>query len=351
MKLNIDMNKIDEFIKKMMLYHDIPGLAVGIGQDEELIVNKSYGYRNIETKDILKDNEIFHMASVTKLLVGTSIMQLVEKGEIDIENTVIKYVPYLKIDDERFKDITVKEMMSHISGMPDIDDYEWDRPQTDEGALERFVRSITDLKLLWDPGHKFQYSNVAYEILGDVISKVSGLSFEDYVAENIFKPLGMNKTTLLTFERPEGEVVKPHTKDENKNVIISNIFPYNRAHGPSSTLTSNVEDLSKWAFACLNKGEKDGVRILNEETFDKMWTPVKEINERENIGLSWFLRSHKDRKVYGHEGSDIGFRTSFAILPEENMFVSIHTNTQEAPTRRIQKGVMDILFGFEPEIK
>ena len=349
--MNININEIDKFVEKMMLYHDIPGLAVGIGKDEQLVINKSYGYKNIETKEVLKDNCVFHMASVTKLLVGTSIMQLAEKGAVNIEEKVVNYIPYFKIDDERYKDITVKQMLSHISGMPDIDDYGWDNPEFDELALERFVKSITDLKLLWDPGYKFQYSNVAYEILGDLISKVSKMTFEEYVHKNIFKALGMTNSSLLTFERDRNEIVTPHTKDEEKNVIISKTFPYNRAHSPSSTLTSNVEDLSKWAFASINKGTYGDAKILEEETYNKMWTPQKDINEREQIGLSWFIRKHRDLQVYGHEGSDIGFRTSFAIVPEENLFVSVHTNIQSAPTRRIQKGILDILYGYEPEIK
>ncbi len=351
MELNKD--KIIQYIDKMMFYHDIPGLAVGIGKDNQLIFQEGFGYRNIETKEKINADTVFHMASVTKLFVGTAMMQLMEKGLVDINEPVKKYVPYFEISDPRYESITVKQMLSHTSGMPDSDDYGWENPKYDEKALENYVKAQAEenLHLLWNPGEKFAYSNIAYEILGDLISKVSNQSFEDYVQENIFKPLGMNQSSLLTFKRNYEEIAAPHIKNENKQVVFSKVFPYSRAHGPSSTLTSNIQDILIWASAHLNKGEYNHCRILEEDTYKIMWQPVAMINSREQICLSWFFRKHKALGLYGHEGSDIGFRSSFAIAPEENMHISIHANIQSAPTRRIQKGIWDILLGDEPEIK
>lgn len=126
-------------------------------------------------------------------------MQLVENGQVDLDMPVIKYVPYFRIADERYKTITVRQMLTHTSGMPDEGDYEWDKPQSDDGALERYVRGLgnRNLRLEFEPGSKFQYSNMAYEILGDLIAKVSGTSFEDYVRVHILEPLRMAKSTLL----------------------------------------------------------------------------------------------------------------------------------------------------------
>lgn len=351
MKLNYE--KIIQYINKMMFYHDIPGLAVGIGQDFQLIFEEGFGYKNIETKEKVKKDTIFHMASVTKLFVGTAIMQLMEKGLVDIHAPVKRYVPYFEISDPRHEPITVMQMLSHTSGMPDCDDYEWENPKYDEMALENYVRSQVqeNLQLLWNPGEKFAYSNIAYEILGDLISKVSNQPFEEYIKDNIFKPLGMNDSSLLTFERSREEIAAPHIKNDKKEVEISKVFPYNRAHGPSSTLTSNLQDILIWASVHLNKGIFNGCRILQEDTYKTMWEPVTMINSREQICLSWFSRKHEKLTLYGHEGSDIGFRSSFAIIPEKKMHISVHANIQTAPTRRIQKGILDILLGNVPEIK
>ena len=124
-------------------------------------------------------------------------MQLVERGIVDLDAPAVKYLPYFRLADDRYSQITVRQMVTHTSGMPDVDDYEWDKPQYDDGALERYVRSLTNQKLLFAPGERVQYSNMAFEILGDVVAKASGESFDDYVQRHILAPLQMTDSTVL----------------------------------------------------------------------------------------------------------------------------------------------------------
>lgn len=349
--MKIHIEKIKEFIDKMMFYHDIPGLALAIGNKEELQYEKGFGYKNIETGEEITEETVFHMASVSKLFVGTAVMQLAERKLLDIDKPVTTYIPYFKMQDPRYKEITVKQMLSHTSGMPDCDDYEWENPQVDDQALERYVRLQQNETLLWNPGEKFAYSNIAYEILGHLIAAVSDMTFESYIDKNIFMPLGMNQSSYLTLNRDMNKIASPHIKNSDKKVIVSEIFPYNRIHAPSSTLTSTARDIYKWGLAQLNKGQLNGKRILDEKTYDIMLNPVTHINKKEEICLSWFSRAYRKRVLYGHEGSDMGFRSSFTIIPEEEISISVHANIQSAPTRRIQKGILDILWGYEAEIK
>ncbi len=342
--MKINRQEIERYVEKMMFYYDIPGLCVGISHEGQLKYEMGFGYKNIETKEKVDEHTIFHIASVAKLFVGTAIMQLVERGLLDIDHPVVEYLPYFKVKDSRYKKITVKQMLSHTSGMPDVEDYEWDHPQTDEAALERYVKSLEELTLLWEPGEKFSYSNIAYDILGHLIAKVSGVSFEEYIENNIFKPLNMINSTFLSFNRDINEIASPHIKDSDKHVVVSKVFPYNRIHGPSSTLTSDIKDMHLWAFANLNLGTLKDSRIIEESTYKLIWHPIMPINEKEQIGLSWFMRAYKSRTLFGHEGSDIGFRSSFAIVPENKVSISVYANLQSAPTRRIQQGILDIIF-------
>jgi len=342
--LKIHEKKINEYVSKMKYYYDIPGISVGISHKGQLVYGKGLGYKNITTKEEVSENTIFHIASVAKLFVGTAIMQLNNKRLLDIDYPIIEYIPYFSTDDSKYKSITTRHMLSHTSGMPDVEDYEWDKPQKDEGALERYVRSLKRIKLLWEPGRKFSYSNIAYDILGHMIARISGKSFEDYIEENIFQPLGMINSSFLTCKRDMTKIAAPHIKDSDKHVIVSPVFPYNRIHSPSSTLTTDVEDIHKWAAASLNKGMFKESRILNQDAYQQMWRPVMPINEREEIGLSWFIRVYKAKRLIGHEGSDTGFRSSFAIIPDKKAAVSVYANLQSAPTRRIQQGIMDIIF-------
>jgi CubicO group peptidase (beta-lactamase class C family) len=152
----------------------LPGLAIGVVKSGRLIYAQGFGVNKIGGTSPIRSRSIFHMASVTKTFVGTAVMQLVESGKIDLEAPLIRYLPYFRLADERYRAITIRQMLSHSSGIPDVNDYHWDKPEFDDGALERYVRSLAAKKLTFPPGAKFGYSNPAYETLGDVIAKVSG---------------------------------------------------------------------------------------------------------------------------------------------------------------------------------
>ena len=348
--------KLDAFLLKAIENYDLPGLAVGVKIGENassagdgLTYRGAAGYKDFENRVTLCPEHIFHMASVTKLFVGTSIMQLWEKGLLELDGLLTDYLPWFQMKDERFKHVTIRQLLSHTAGMPDVKDYQWNKPEIDEGALERYVRSseVRDANLLWAPEEgRFSYSNIGYEILGVVIASVSGMPFEDYVRRNILEPLKMSDSTLLTYERgiyrengiPDANLCTPHEKNEEKEIVRSMHFPYNRAHGPSSTLTSNVIDLEKWARAHLEK------KILKEETYQKAWEEQALVpNNGEHICLSWFKREQKGFVLYGHEGTDDGFRASFWLCPERDLSIAVCSNISGAPVKKINKQIFDLL--------
>ncbi|MEL7655289.1 MAG: serine hydrolase domain-containing protein [Bacillota bacterium] len=346
--------KLDNFLEKALEYYDLPGLAVSIGIGEKsknrnagLAYCNAVGYKDFEEKEPLLPEHIFHMASITKLFVGTSILQLWEKGLIDLDGLLIDYLPWFEMADESYKLITIRQLLSHTSGMPDVKDYCWDQPEIDEEALERYVRSpeVKEAYLLWNPGEGFAYSNIGYEILGVIIASISGMPFENYVKQNIFEPLKMRQSTLLTFERGiysangmAPNLCSPHKKNEEKKIVKVEHFPYNRAHGPSSTLTSNVFDLEKWALAHLHH------EILKKESYDIAWEKQAIVpNNGENICLSWFCREQNGFTLYGHEGTDDGFRASFWICPQLELSIVVCSNISGAPVKKISKQLFDAL--------
>ena len=302
----------------------LPGFAIGVVKDGKLIYAKGFGVAKLGGNTQLTSRSLFHMASVTKTFVATAIMQLVEQGKIDLDAPVTKYLPYFKLDDARYRDITIRQMLSHTSGIPDTINYNWDKPEYDAGALERFVRSITGEKLVLAPGEKFAYSNTAYEVLGDVIAKVSGESFEDYVQHHILTPLGMKDSTLLVREANAQLLTSPHVFQDQK-IVVSKIFPYNRAHSPSSTLYSSIEDMSRWAIANLNHGELDGRRILKRETVESMWRPVVDALGMKE-GISWFMTEKGGHHLVLHSGGDVGFESLLVLAPDDSVAVIAMSN-------------------------
>lgn len=337
--------KINDEIQKGHL----PGMAIGIVKNGKLIYAKGFGVAKLGTNTPVTSRSLFHMASVTKTFVATAVMQLVEQGKIDLDAPVTKYLPYFKMDDERYRDIKIRQMLSHTSGIPDTTNYHWDKPEYDDGALERFVRSIANQKLVFAPGQNFAYSNTAYEILGDLIAKVSGESFEDYVQHFILTPLGMKDSTLLVRQANQQLLTSPHIEEGGK-LIVSRVFPYNRAHAPSSTLYSNIEDMSRWAIANLNHGELDGRRILKTETAELMWRPVvSAFNMKE--GLAWFIGDVQGHRLVMHDGGDVGFESRLLLAPDDSVAVVAMSNyaaTQKDYFQELAAAALKIMLDLKP---
>jgi CubicO group peptidase (beta-lactamase class C family) len=329
-----------EYIEKYRL----TGLAVGVVMDNELVYAKGFGVRNSETQEPVTAESLFHMASISKPFVATGIMQLVERGKIDLDEPIVTYLPYFKLDDERYQQITIQQILSHVSGMPDVMTYNWDQPEYDDQALERFVRSLADQKMLFDPGEEFSYSNMAYEVMGDVIAKVSGLSFEAYIDENIFTPLEMVNSTFLKMEVPPELETSPHFISGS----VSDVYPYNRAHAPSSTLHSNVLEMSNWAIANMNRGTFKGKQILNQSSYDLLWNPYYQISDERAIGLGWFIGDGGEPLRIFHGGADVGFRTYLVMLPDEATAVVVLANNERADPRIMTDQVLEIIMDNEP---
>ena len=322
--------KLDREIDRVFRQSDAPGLAVGVVKDQELVYARGFGVTNLETGGEVTPRTLFHMASVTKPFVATSIVQLLEQDKLALDDPIVQHLPYFELEDRRYDMLTIRQFLSHSSGMPDVHDYHWDEPEYDEGALERFVRSLSDRSLVTMPGEKFTYSNMAFEVLGDLIAKVSGQSFADYVQEHILLPLGMNDSSILIRNVDPALLANGHVEEEDGKVRVTEHYAYNRRHGPSSCLYSNVVDMSQWAMANMNRGELEGARILDASSYELLWTPEVEVGAGDGrpryIGLSWFLSEHAGHQTVSHGGRDIGYQTNLVMVPDAGVAVIVLSN-------------------------
>jgi CubicO group peptidase (beta-lactamase class C family) len=327
--------------------HEIPGFVMGVVADGKIVYKTARGVRRLGGTEPLTERSLFHMASVTKPFVGTAVMQLVEAGKVDLDQPVQRYVPYFRLRDPRAASITVRQMLSHTSGMPDVDDYEWEKAVADEGALERYVRSLTDRELIAAPGERYQYSNMAYEVLGHLIAKLSGETFEGYVKAHILAPLGMKDSTVFRPEADPKLTTSPHVLGDRLTVVVSPVYPYNRMHAPSSTLHSNIVDMSRWALANLRRGELDGKRILKATTYDVMWKPTGD--PKRPVAISWFLGERGGHRTIAHGGGDTGYRSHLLLLPDDGMAVVMMLNSDAVPGSAIAEAAHDVVLGLPPD--
>lgn len=336
----------ENFIKYVMEFYDLPSLAVGVYAKGNVFTGAG-GFRNYITKAPAMADTVYHSTSVSKLFTAAGIMTLVDKGRLKVTDRLVDILTYLPIVDKRWNDITIAQMMNHTSGIPDLKDYEWEKALVHETALKEYVISeaVAGKNLLWSPEEgNFRYSNIAYDLLGMVVSEVSGRTFEEYIKESIFAPAGMDNTTFLTFGRTGGNLsleaidaaglAMPHKKGRDRNIVLEEVFPYSRHHGPSSTLTSTAEDLMKFAEASM-KSVREMIAVHYPQN-----APLRE----ENV-MGWFVRSEKksaegrssagDYILAGHEGSDYGFRTSLWICPDLELATVILCNITDAPLKTL----------------
>ena len=344
-KISSPFVQLDSLIHHWIDSTSIPGLSVAITHDDSIIYLKSFGVKNLESKEPLQPINLFHVASVSKPFMATAIMQLVERGKIELDERLVTYLPYFKMADERYKAITIRQMLNHTSGFPDVEDYEWEHPQKDDGAAERYARSLGSENLVSTPGIEFHYSNMAFDVLAAVVAKVSGESFEAFVKNHILQPLEMNESS---FYQPETHVALRTTPHTGKPPRVSKIYPYNRSHAPSSTLNSSAAEMSHWTIANLHEGNYKGERILQPYSYKTLMTPGFVINKEENvaIGLSWFIHQYKGHSLIGHSGSDLGYRSILTLIPDRKMGIIILANWDQTPVNVINNSVLDILLNM-----
>ncbi|MBN1903442.1 serine hydrolase, partial [Candidatus Sumerlaeota bacterium] len=226
----IDKIKLDSVLQEIVSRWEIPGMSVGIVLNGEIAYTKVFGVQNLETKKPVSPDSIFCIASISKVFTATAIMQLAQRGAIDLDAPVQKYLPYFNLDDDRYKLITIRQILSHISGLPDFDYFEyeklWRNPEYDDGAQERYVRDLSNRKMIANPGEAFHYSNIGYNILGDVIAKVSGMPFEVYMKEQILFPSGMQRSAFLLNEVDPELLAFPHLRTPGMTPYP--FYPYHR---------------------------------------------------------------------------------------------------------------------------
>lgn len=355
-RLNFGDNlDLDVVLQEIMTRWDVPGLAVGMVEGDDIVYAKGFGVQSLATQAPVTLESVFCVQSVSKCFVATAVMQWVERGKLELDAPLTQSLPYFQMDDDRYRQITIRQMLSHTSGMPDIDerDYvEWvTHPEYDDGAAERFVRSLSDKKLIGDPGERFGYSNIAYNVLGDVLAKTSAKSFENTMREQVLIPSGMPNSTFMLADIPTHRLAWPHLRSPEMKPNPS--YPYHRADAPASFLHATVVDMCHWGIACLNRGSYLGQRLLSPASYALMWTPVAKRGNPpgvfETMGLGWSIGHFKDVKTVCHGGAGFGGTAFFLILPEKNCAAVILCNEESSAHLQAAYAVADTLIGQKPQ--
>lgn len=324
--VTVRADKVDDFVKAEMQKQRISGLSLAVVKEGKIIKAEGYGVANVEHDVPAKPETVYQIGSVSKQLIAAGIMLLMQEGKIDLDDKISKF---LEGTPDTWKEITVRHLLTHTSGIvreaPGFDPFKV-QPDAD------VIKTAYPLPLRFTPGEKWEYCNVGYFALAEIIRKVSGKAWGDYLSEHLFQPLGMNNTrTTTTTEivpnRADGYVWR-EGKLRNADLFF--------ALRPSGAFLSTVLDLAKWDAALYSD------QMLKPATREQMWMPVKLNGGTSHpYGFGWELGAVGSHRRVSHSGSLPGFRATITRFVDDKLTVIVLTNADNANPGAIALGVAE----------
>lgn len=318
--VNEFVEKVDSIVISKMNDYEIPGLSISLVKNDSIIYAKGYGIKSIKNPLPVTEHSNFHTASISKLFTALTVVTLLAENDISLEEKLVNLIPELSYRDKRVEDISIKTLLNHTSGIPDVSNYQWKNNNQSINSLKDYVLGLK-LKLDSHPGTAYNYSSLAYNILGYVVEKLSETPFEDYVKKNILNSSEMYASDFRYFKIPDSIKTSPHSKKPiTKKVYVLATYPYTREQAPSSKLNSSSGDLSKWMISFLKKIESN----MPDRDLSTMIEPG--FDSYPNIGLGFQLGTLGSNATIGHLGGDKGYRSYLLMIPEEKMGLVILAN-------------------------
>ncbi|WEK70416.1 MAG: serine hydrolase [Candidatus Chryseobacterium colombiense] len=330
-----NMNLSEKLSGYMQAQTDINGFSgtVLILKKDSLLLQKAYGYANYEWGIKTTVNTKFSLASVSKQFTAVAILQLADRGLLSLNDKMEKYFPGLPKGNQ----ITIHMVLCHMSGLS----MDFDELYLNQTSLihEMVLNHICHKKLLFTPGKQTAYSNIGYYLLARIIEKISGKSYSVYLKENIFDPLKMNDTGVMTNEEVIPYIADRYVKkgkSYTKNPYIN--WAFNIGH---DGLYSTVADLSKWDQALYD------TTILNEKMKRLMFTPYND----QNFGYGFLINPfyNQGHQLVAHDGGFMGAMTSFNRFTDDGLLIIVLSNNQ-SPAYLLSYGLAAICFGKNVEL-
>ena len=313
--LTVARDSVDRLVVAEMARTHVPGVSIAVMRAGRVVKTQGYGMADLENEIPVTPQTVFKIGSLSKQFLAAGIMLLAQDGRLSVDDPVASHYPGTP---ESWKDITLRHFLTHTSGVlregPAFDPF---KAQPDSVV----VRSAFDQPLVFPTGSKYQYCNVCYFTLADIIARTSGKTWGEFLAERVFRPLGMTATrttttTDLVPHRARGYVWRDST--------YTNALEY-LALRPSGAFLSTARDLAKWDAALY------GDRPLSKASRDAMWSPMRLTGGGvSGYGFGWILDSLDGHWRVAHDGSLPGFRAGIARFPNDSLTVVVLTNGDAA---------------------
>lgn len=325
---------LDDCVEAAMRAWEVPGLAIAVVKDDSVVFARGYGVRELGRPDPVDENTVFAIASITKSFTSSSVAMLVDEGRVAWDDPVRRHLPDFELNDSWVtRAFTVRDLLSHRSGL-ERGDWLWfgtDYDRDDVVHHLRYLRTVGDFR------STYGYSNNMYITAGQLIARVTGMSWDEFVTERIFQPLGMTRSNTSVLELPSlANVAIPHEKLDGRIGTVAHGNLDNE--GPGGSINSSVRQMAEWIRLNLNNGTVDGRRLVDSASLAEIHSPHTIIRFSDSeaaqypgvrsmaYGFGWRIQDYRGRTLLQHGGAFDGMRSQIALLPEERMGVIILTN-------------------------
>src|SRR5690554_1674833 len=348
--------QIDSLVQKTMKTFDVPGMAVAILKDGKIYHKNTYGVRSLKTGAKVDENTLFGVASNTKAFTTAALGQLVDKGKLDWDTKVTDIIPEFKLYDAYVtNEFTVRDLVTHRSGLGlgagDLMVF----PASNITTLDEMIHNLRYLKPVSSFRSKYDYDNLLYIVAGEIVARVSGKNYDDYISENFFIPLGMNRSKLSI----PGIEADPNRIDGHAPVngkLETTVATFTQIATPAAGIYASINDMSKWVQTMLDKGKygpKLQDSLFSKKVHREMWTPqtlVRRTGGPYNThfsayGLGWFLSDVSGYFQATHTGGLLGIVSQVTIIPELELGIIVLTNQQSgAAFSAVTNSIKDSYF-------
>ena len=350
------IKEIDDYATKAGQDWKVPGFAVAIVKDDKVVFAKGYGVRELNKTDAVDSDTLFAIASNSKAFTAAALAILVDEGKLKWDDPVTKYLPWFQLYDPWVtREMTVRDLLCHRSGLATFSgDLLW---YESNYSREEIIRRLRFVKPTSSFRSCFGYQNILFVTAGEIIPVITGKTWDEFVRERFFLPLGMTRT-ITTHKQllAATNVAAPHNELEGTLRVIR----YGNVDNASSAgaIKSSVADMAQWIRLQLGRGTFAGKKIFSSDRSREMWTPntiVGGISEQAEkfiptthfnlYGLGWGLNDYQGRKVVSHGGGLDGMVSRVALMPEENLGLVVLTNSETAVANIISNKIFDVFLG------
>jgi CubicO group peptidase (beta-lactamase class C family) len=353
-KPHLDLDRFTAYAANALKQWNVPGMAIAVIKDDQIVFAKGFGVRELGESTPVDEHTLFAIGSCTKAFTAAALAMLVDEGKLRWDDPVTKYLPWFQMYDPYVtREMTVRDLLSHHSGLQTFGgDLIWYHSTYDRNEV---IRRVRFLKPTSSFRSKFGYQNIMFLAAGMVVQAVTGKSWDDFVRERLFLPLGMQDTnTSIQALKPGGNFAAPHNERDGKLRVISYCNADNIA--PAGAINSSVSDLAQWIRLQLDRGLYQGKQLFSGAASREMWSaqtvmPVSEQAERlgthfQAYGLGWVLNDYNGRKLVSHSGGLDGMISQVGLMPEENLGVVILTNSETPLAGLLMRKLFDIQLGL-----